>query len=84
MISVMARRREHEAEPTLYDVIDAMQAGFARMENKLEEHDVRFNQIDAELRQVNRRLFNLEIGVEDIRDIVQNHEERITKLERKK
>ena len=79
MVGYMDTRQEElKVEPTLYDVIEAVQGGFIQLEAKM---DARFDQVDAQFRVVNQRLFKLELTLEDHSDTILNHEERLGTLE---
>ena len=77
-----------DVKQTLSDTIQAMQMGFAKME---EQMDTRFDhmqgQIDMvinEMRQSNLRTNRLEVQTEIGRDTITDHEHRIGKLEDRK
>lgn len=85
-------------EPTLYDVIQIMQSGFAAVDARFEAVDARFDSLDTRLRNVERTTFRLEDAFEGIQEditsllkaadvtgeAIVNHDRRITALERAK
>lgn len=96
MLGYMDTVKDYGAEPTLYDVIEAMQNGFAYMERRFSRVDEQFVELReglkqdiAELREENagehqeikRRLFRLELQGEDKSEILQEHGKRLTSLE---
>ncbi|MEO6536257.1 MAG: hypothetical protein ABIT47_01060 [Candidatus Paceibacterota bacterium] len=82
-------------EPTLYDVLEAVNSGFSRVENRLGKVEYEVTEIKTELNQLNTRVGRLEVKVDIIderlesleiafdRDAITivDHENRITKLE---
>lgn len=84
-----------QIEPILYDVIDAMQTGFAHIDERFEAVDRRFDQVDERFDRledrvgnIERRVGKIEIHIEsiddtliEIREGLRNHEKRIVTLE---
>lgn len=78
MMGYMGTQENLDTEPTLFDVIHAVQGGFLRLESKM---DAQFEEVKQEFREVKHRLFKLELQNEDESDTLQNHEERPMSLE---
>jgi hypothetical protein len=81
-----------ETEPTLHDVINVMQSGFLRIDERIDlrfegidkrfdDMDGRFDLLTTNVRDIQQRMGRLELGMEEIADTVLNHEERMVKLE---
>lgn len=76
-----ARELFPDTKPTLYDVIDAMTAGFLRTDQRFDRVDAEFVEMKQEMGGIKQRLFKIELKLEDKSDTVQNHEERLVSLE---
>lgn len=61
-----------ETEPTLHDVIDIMQKGFARIETKFDQIDERFENIDERFEQVEIRLDDMHLQLEEMKQDMRN------------
>lgn len=84
-------------DSTLYDLMDVMQKGFLRLEDRADHADIRFDKIDYRLEaletgvyKLDQRMGKMEVNMEDMRDsmvefseTVRTHEGRITHLEKK-
>ena len=76
-------KKSNEFEPTLMDVLDAVQTGFTKMEEKMEE---RFDKVDEQLGNVEnrvtaveRRVGTIEVTLEDMKETLESIEHAIDK-----
>jgi len=82
MVMVMSAKKYPEAEPTLYDVIELIQNGFAHIDNRFERVEGEMRGVKQEIRILTQRIFKVELRVEDIADAVHDYGKRIVMLER--
>lgn len=90
------KKNSSSYEPTLSDVLGAVQTGFAKVEKRFDHADERFDAIEYRVMAVEKRTGSLEEKVEDVKDTlngvaragdkdtltIMNHERRIRHLEK--
>ena len=86
-------KKSSEFEPTLLDVLEAVQGGFQKMEEKMEEKfddlgyrvtavEKRVSSIETTLEGMKETLESIEHAVDKDAEAVVNHESRISHLEK--
>lgn len=89
-------KKSNEFEPTLLDVLEAVQTGFGKMEEKFEQVDDRFDKIDVRFDKLEKRVGAVEITLEGMKETLEsiehavdkdaeaiiNHEDRVSHLEK--
>lgn len=83
-------------EATISDVLEAVQTGFAKVDDKFNNMDVQFDEVKYRITALEKRTGSLEDSVEDMKDtlngvaravdkdalVIMNHERRIRHLEK--
>lgn len=65
---VKIAKRLNKYEPTLSDVLEAVQTGFARVDDRFEQVNARFDAVDERFDRLERRAGSLENTVEDMKE----------------
>ena len=89
-------KNSKEYEPTLSDVLEAVQTGFTKVDERFEQVDVRFDKMDERFDKLEKRTGSIENTLEDMKETlggieravdkdavtVLDHERRIRHLEK--
>lgn len=93
ILSMENMQKPSDYEPTLTDVLEAVQTGFGKMEEKMEEKfddlgyrvtavEKRVGAVEVTLEDMKGTLENIEHAVDKDSEAIVNHEDRVSHLEK--